>query len=158
MIALSVLLQSELCITIHPQDPSNLARIIRLPAFLGHTADERDSDFSRKVAAEWRKLSTEAQITSHQQTVQRIQGETVLEEDPQRDLKQVNMEWVLDVKSRFQDRLIRQDLNSLRWDGARINESLPPKRIIAATCRLDEKEMKMLDRGLDKLNEDLKST
>jgi hypothetical protein len=104
------------------------------------------------VAAERRKLSAEEQKASRQQTLRRIRGESVPEDDPQVHLKRVNNEWVLDVQSRYQDRLIRRDLRSIRWDGATINQALPPKEIIAATCRLNEMEMEVLDCEIDDLS------
>jgi len=116
-----------------------------MPSFLGHAGDERDHEFMRKVASERRKLSADDQMIARRQTLQRIRGETVSEADPQRDLKHVYNEWVLDVQSRFEDRIIRRDLQSTRWDGVTINQSLPPKQVIVATCKLNEKEMEVLD-------------
>jgi SNF2 family DNA or RNA helicase len=67
-------------------------------------------------------------------------------------LKNVNREWVLNVKGRFGDRILRRDLRSLRWDGETVNKSLPPKKIIVATCRLSEKELAVLDGEIDDMD------
>jgi hypothetical protein len=133
------------------QDPSNLARILRLPTFLGEPGDKRDRKFARKVAAERRRVTAEEQTIAHQQTLQRLRGESVAEDDPQSELKCVHDEWVLDVKSRYEDRIVRRDLRSVRWDNATINESLPPKKVVVATCKLYEEEMELLDGAIDEL-------
>lgn len=83
-----------------------------------------------------------------------MRGEIISDvDDPQTDLKRVYTEWVLDVKNRFNDRIIRRDLESKRWDGLKINEALPPRRVIVATCQLTEAEKAVLDAEVDSLGD-----
>jgi hypothetical protein len=135
------------------QDPSNLARILRLPSFLGRDGDDRDRQYSRRVAAERRKVSAHEQSIARLQTLQRLRGKVIPEEDPQIGLKNILDEWVRDVHDRYLDRIIRRDLSSTRWDGKNINESLPPKRVIIATCKLSAKELAVLDGEMDELSQ-----
>lgn len=118
---------------------------------MGASGDDRDYEFIRKVALEKRRVSVEEQAIAHRQTLQRLRGESIAEDDPQGELKRVNDEWVLDVQLRYEDRIIRRDLQSVRWDNATINESLPEKKVIVATCKLYEKEMELLDSAIDTL-------
>lgn len=64
-------------------------------------------------------------------------------------VRAVNSEWIDSIRARYADRVIRRTVESKRYDGRKINDSLPPYKMVVARLALTERELAVIRRVLD---------
>ena len=122
---------------------------MRIPAFLGETGDEFDKQHQRAVLAEKRKVKSQAKAIARDMVFNRMRGLDISDgKDPWGNVKEKLQIYVAEVRDGFQNRIIKRDETSVRFDGKPLNEALPPFQQILATCRLDDEEMRILEEEL----------
>jgi hypothetical protein len=126
-----------------------LGRLLGIPAFIGLSGDEFDKGHQRAVSTERRKVSPEAKLQARELTVKKMRGLDVSQsEDPWAAVKTRLNLYMSEIQDRFEGRVIKRGDKSVRFDGQLLNSALPPFKQIVATCRLNPKEMDILEKEL----------
>jgi hypothetical protein len=92
--------------------------------------------------------------TAQDLSLRAVRGEKVANEvDPYSGLKAVAAQWVRDIQTRYEGRIIRRSNASKRFDGEGLNKVLPPYQQYVATVKLRKDEMEQLDEEIMKMQE-----
>ncbi|KAH7918095.1 hypothetical protein BV22DRAFT_1051967 [Leucogyrophana mollusca] len=135
-----------------PKDITSLFRLIREPSFLGHSGDDMDKEWSLKLQRARRGLTRDEVQQAGRLTLLKLSGQAVsTKDDPLRDMRTISGEWVLHLQGLCRHRIIRRTVNSLRFDGRPINESLPPHKIIIARSALEDDEQLIVDTAMEEV-------
>lgn len=122
--------------------------------FLGADGDDRDKQSTKALTAEKRKVPKDDKNTAQDLSLRAVRGEKVAnEDDPYSGLKAVAAQWVRDIQTRYEGRIIRRSNASKRYDGEGLNKVLPPYQQYVATVKLRKDEMDQLDEEIKKMQE-----
>jgi hypothetical protein len=122
--------------------------------FLGADGDERDKQSAKALSAEKRKVPKDDRDIAQDLSLRAVRGEKVAnEDDPYSGLKAVATQWVRDIQTRYEGRIIRRSNASKRYDGEGLNKVLPPYQQYVAMVKLQEDEMEQLDEEIKKMQE-----
>lgn len=69
--------------------------------------------------------------------------------DSIRKVREVYSEWIDSIRTCYGDRVIRRTVESRRYDGGMINDSLPPYKLVVAKLVLTERELAIIRKVLD---------
>lgn len=64
-------------------------------------------------------------------------------------VRAVYSEWIDSIHASYIDRVIRRTVESKRYDGRKINDSLPPYKMVVAKLALTENELAVIRKVLD---------
>ncbi|KAH7916920.1 hypothetical protein BV22DRAFT_1052820, partial [Leucogyrophana mollusca] len=135
-----------------PKDITSLFRLIREPPFLGHPGDDMDKEWSLKLQRARRGLTRDEVQQAGHLTLMKLSGKAIdTKADPLHEIRKISGEWVLHLQGLCRHRIIRRTVNSLRFDGRQINESLPPHKIIIARSVLEDDEQLIVDTAMEEV-------
>jgi hypothetical protein len=69
--------------------------------------------------------------------------------DSVRRVRAVHSEWIESIRAGYNGRIIRRTVESKRYDGRVINDSLPPYKMVVAKLVLTERELEVIRKVLD---------
>lgn len=64
-------------------------------------------------------------------------------------VREVHSEWTESIRACYGDRVIRRTVESKRYDGKKINDSLPPYKMVVAKLVLTQRELMAVRKVLD---------
>ena len=64
-------------------------------------------------------------------------------------VRAVHTEWIESIRISYNGRIIRRTVESKRYDGRMINDSLPPYKMVVAKLALTERELTVIRNVLD---------
>ncbi|KAG9308933.1 P-loop containing nucleoside triphosphate hydrolase protein [Chiua virens] len=138
-----------------PQDLCNLGRLLRIPQFCGKEGDEREIAFIKQIRSARRGITRQDKAISAEKAVSVMIGKNnglgeiqVVPSSIQR-VRFVHGEWIDSIRACYGGRVIRRTVESKRHDGRKINDSLPPYRMVVARLALTEKELTIIRKVLD---------
>ncbi|KAG9318996.1 P-loop containing nucleoside triphosphate hydrolase protein [Chiua virens] len=136
-----------------PQDLCNLGRLLRIPQFCGRGADEREKEFLKKIRSARRGITRQDKAISAEKTVATMIGgdvePTQVVPDSIQRVREVHSEWIVYIRACYGDSVIRRTVESKRYDGRMINDSLPPYKMVLAKLVLTEEELGIIRKVLD---------
>ncbi|KAJ8586214.1 hypothetical protein M405DRAFT_864785 [Rhizopogon salebrosus TDB-379] len=129
-----------------PKDLCNIGRLLRIPDFIGTLGDEHEQDHFKLVRAARRVLTAEDKELAAAHTISLLSGKTSDYEEPvsKREARRVTMTWVGEIKKYFGGRVIRRTVDSKRYDGKKINDTLPPYKMIIVPIHLFDDEQAII--------------
>ncbi|KAG0693276.1 hypothetical protein DFH29DRAFT_1007449 [Suillus ampliporus] len=138
-----------------PKDLCNLGRLLRIPYFVGEEGDEREKEAWKAVLAARRGISREEKESAAAHTIQLLAAGKTDHDEPVSEsrsrVQQTTMVWIGDIRRGYLMRVIRRTVDSQRFDGKKINDSLPPYKMIIITVHLYGDEQAIIDKAMDKL-------
>jgi len=105
-------------------------------------------DAWKKLRQAKRAISADDKALAAAHTMSVLAGTEVHDyQEPESKLRarSVISEWISNIKRGFGGRVIRRTVNSKRFDGAIINDSLPPAKMVIAPVELTEEEAVIID-------------
>ncbi|KAH0826063.1 hypothetical protein J3R83DRAFT_5787 [Lanmaoa asiatica] len=140
-------------ITIVVQDLCNLGRLLRIPQFCGRGGDERENEFVKKIRSARRGISRQDKVVSAEKAVATMVGGgdrpiQVVPDSIQR-VRAAYREWIGSIRVCYGDNVIRRTVESKRYDGRMINDSLPPYKMVVGRLVLTEGELIVIRKVLD---------
>lgn len=105
------------------------------------------------MGAARRVITKEDKELAAHHTIQRLAGSKAEYEEPtsKSRVRQLTTVWIKQIKRRFSNRVIRRTVQSLRFDGKRINDSLPPYLMVFFPVNLPDPELRIAQSGIDSL-------
>lgn len=79
----------------------------------------------------------------------RDHGCTQVTPDSIQRVRLVHGEWIASIRASYGGRVIRRTVESKRYDGRMINDSLPPYKMVVAKLVLTERELAIIRKVLD---------
>ncbi|KAH0834614.1 P-loop containing nucleoside triphosphate hydrolase protein [Lanmaoa asiatica] len=136
-----------------PQDLCNLGRLLRIPQFCGRGGDERENEFVKKIRSARRGISRQDKVVSAEKAVATMVGGgdrpiQVVPDSIQR-VRAAYREWIGSIRVCYGNNVIRRTVESKRYDGRMINDSLPPYKMVVGRLVLTEGELIVIRKVLD---------
>lgn len=135
------------------QDLCNLGRLLRISQFCGRDGDERQNEFIKKTRSARRGITRQDKAISAEKTVATMVGgddrPTQVVPDSIQRVRAVYSDWIDSIRACYGDRVIRRTVESKRYDGRLINDSLPPYKTVVAKLVLTEGELTVIRKVLD---------
>ncbi|KAG2063203.1 hypothetical protein BDR04DRAFT_1164116, partial [Suillus decipiens] len=141
-----------------PKDLCNIGRLLRMPYFVGKSGDEHEELHWKQLRAARRGISKEDTELAASYTIQRLAGSKDEYDEPESKarVRQVTSSWIANIRSGFAGRVIRRTVDSLRFDGKKINDSLPPYKMMIVPVNLTDDELQVHENGMKSLAGDSK--
>ncbi|KAG2136443.1 hypothetical protein DEU56DRAFT_756348 [Suillus clintonianus] len=141
-----------------PKDLCNIGRLLRIPYFTGKGGDEQETIHWKKLLAARRLITKDDQELAASQTIQRLTGSKSTHDEPASKIRvrQLTASWITQIKRGFAGRVIRRTVESRRFDGKKINDSLPPYKMIIVPVHMNESELSVIEKGMKSLAGDAK--
>lgn len=107
----------------------------------------------KALRAARRVISKKDKELAARQTIQRMAGskDSHIEPESKSRTKAITTAWINRIKCGYSNRIIRRTVESLRFDGKKINDSLPPYKMIIVPVYLTDEEHVIIDKGIDSL-------
>ncbi|KAG1727539.1 P-loop containing nucleoside triphosphate hydrolase protein [Suillus lakei] len=136
-----------------PKDLCNIGRLLRVPYFTGHNGDDLENEEWKALRAARRVISKEDKELAARHTIQRMAGSKENHQEPESKarVRAITTAWIMKIKLGYNGRVIRRTVESQRFDGKKINDSLPPYKMIIVPVHLDDDEMFVIDKDIDSL-------
>ncbi|KAG1848219.1 hypothetical protein C8R48DRAFT_677411, partial [Suillus tomentosus] len=136
-----------------PKDLCNIGRVLRIPHFTGTEGDDFENNHWKALGAARRVITKEDKELAAKHTIQRLAGSKAEYNEPasKTRVRQLTTVWIKQIKRRFSNRVIRRTVESLRFDGKRINDSLPPYLMVFFPVHLTDPELDIVETGMDSL-------
>jgi hypothetical protein len=117
--------------------------LLRIPSFVGHEGDKEEMDHWKNLCSARRAITREDKALSAKHTISSLAGSTteIIEPISQKRVRDVTSNWIKDIKHSYDGRIIRRTVESKTFDGRKINDTLPPyKMIIIPVVLCDDEE------------------
>ncbi|KAG1905166.1 P-loop containing nucleoside triphosphate hydrolase protein [Suillus fuscotomentosus] len=136
-----------------PKDLCNIGRVLRIPHFTGTEGDDFENNHWKALGAARRVITKEDKELAAKHTIQRLAGSKAEYNEPasKTRVRQLTTVWIKQIKRGFSNRVIRRTVESLRFDGKRINDSLPPYLMVFFPVHLTDPELDIVETGMDSL-------
>ncbi|KAG2124639.1 hypothetical protein DEU56DRAFT_916989 [Suillus clintonianus] len=141
-----------------PKDLCNLGRLARIPYFCGHQGDDCEKEHWKSLRAARSAISRQDKEEAATHTVKILAGgattaTTEYEESASTArARDVTREWISDIKQGYSGHVIRRTVESKTHDGKKINDMLPPYRMIIVPVHMKGDEMENINDGLDRIS------
>ncbi|KAF8431211.1 hypothetical protein L210DRAFT_934667 [Boletus edulis BED1] len=119
-----------------PQDLCKLGRLLCVPQFCGKDGDKRENAFMKKLRCARRGITRVDKAVSAEKALATMVG---------RD----EMRTQISIRGGYGGRVIRRTVESTRYDGKMINDSLPPYKMVVVKLALTERELTIIRKVLD---------
>jgi hypothetical protein len=131
-----------------------LGRLARIPYFCGKEGDIRQNDQWKKIRQGRRNITPEDKDAAAQHTMSVLAGNSSQYEEPESKLhlRSVTSEWIAMIRRGYAGRIIRRTVQSQRYDGKKINDTLPPYTMIIAPVTLDEEEAVIIEEVMERIS------
>ncbi|KIJ57836.1 hypothetical protein HYDPIDRAFT_34751, partial [Hydnomerulius pinastri MD-312] len=142
-----------------PKDLHSLGRLARVAAFCGQSGDDDEHEHWKRLRNARRNITPEDRKVSEEHQLRKLNGETGARPflPSMQALTNVMEHWVNDIKRRFGDRVIRRTIQSKRFDGRMINDSLPPCLTIDCPVYFDERSAAVIEEIMTRILNDKKT-
>ncbi|KAJ8581744.1 hypothetical protein M405DRAFT_846837 [Rhizopogon salebrosus TDB-379] len=129
-----------------PKDLCNIGRLLRIPSLIGEDGDKHENDHWKALQAARRMITKEDKDMAASHTVASLAGTSTNYEEPEsrRRTREVTMDWINKIKGCYQGRVIRRTVNSKRYDGKIINDSLPPYNMVIVPIHYSDNEQTII--------------
>ncbi|KAG1759110.1 hypothetical protein EDD22DRAFT_956196 [Suillus occidentalis] len=141
-----------------PKDLCNLGRLARIPYFCGHQGDDREKEHWKLLRAARSAISRQDKEEAATHTLKILAGgattATTEYEEPASTARarDVTRKWISDIKQGYNGHVIRCTVESKTHDGKKINDTLPPYRMIIVPVHMKGDEMENINDSLDRLS------
>lgn len=107
----------------------------------------------KALRAARRVISKKDKELAARQTIERMAGakDSLIEPESKSRTKAITTTWINRIKCGYSNRIIRRTVESLRFDGKKINDTLPPYKMIIVPVYLTADEHVIIDKGIDSL-------
>ncbi|KIJ64987.1 hypothetical protein HYDPIDRAFT_28327 [Hydnomerulius pinastri MD-312] len=136
-----------------PKDLHSLGRLARIPAFCGKEGDQSESEAWSRLRNARRNVTAEDRDASADYRLQRMTGEHAEAPDVPsiETVHEILAEWIQMIKNGFNGRVLRRTVESPRWDGKKINDSLPESRMITCPVSFDTRTAEMISEIMSRI-------
>ncbi|KAG2136436.1 hypothetical protein DEU56DRAFT_756342 [Suillus clintonianus] len=136
-----------------PKDLCNIGRLLRIPGLMGFAADDREAMHWKKLLAARRVMTQDDKEVAASHTVKRLAGSKSQLDEPISKIRvrQLTSNWIAQIRKAFAGRVIRRTVDSRRFDGTKINDSLPPYKMMIVPVSMDAAELAVLESGMKSL-------
>jgi hypothetical protein len=131
----------------------NIGRLLRIPYFSGQDGDDLENEEWKALRAARRVITKEDKELAASHTMARMAGSKDSCEEPTSKVRvrEITTAWINKIKAGYGGRVIRRTVESLRFDGKKINDSLPPYKMIIVPVHLNDDEHLVIDKDMDSL-------
>ncbi|KAG2111479.1 hypothetical protein DEU56DRAFT_919984 [Suillus clintonianus] len=129
-----------------PKDLCNLGRLARIPYFMGKLGDDRDKEHLKQLRAARRSMTHEDKIDAAAHTVRLLAaGSKSHDDEPEARIRirTATTNWVTNIKRGYRGRVIRRTVESITFDGKKINDTLIPYKMVMVPVQLSKKEVEI---------------
>ncbi|KAG7439621.1 uncharacterized protein BT62DRAFT_924580 [Guyanagaster necrorhizus] len=147
-----------------PRDLCNLARLIRLKAFIGKAAESLEKEKVRELSKMQRDVTKgnnsddDALAVFNTNALKGVDGR-----NPYKRVYDANNDWVIDIQARYEGRIIRRAVTSIKYTDPPADKpimllnELPPYEKIEVMVSMADAEKREMDNQMSKWSSDSKA-